>query len=104
MIDPVGRTTSFAYANHVDLSAISQTTAQGIATTIAQFIYNSHHRPLFYTDAAKTRRRPIAYNAAGQLTSVTNPLNQTTQYQYDAANNLTHDHRRQQHHRRELHL
>ena len=23
------------------------------------------------------------YNAAGQLTSITNPLNQTTSYQYD---------------------
>jgi hypothetical protein len=28
-VDPVGRTTSFAYSNHVDLAAISQTTAYG---------------------------------------------------------------------------
>src|SRR4029077_432418 len=45
-IDPVGRTTSFAYANQVDLSAISQTTAYGVQTTIAQFIYNTKHRPI----------------------------------------------------------
>lgn len=87
-IDPVGRTTSFAYANHVDLSAVSQTTAYGIETTIAQFTYNTHHRPIFYTDAAG-QTTTFTYNAAGQLTSVTNPLSQTTQYQYDLSNNLT---------------
>jgi RHS repeat-associated protein len=87
-IDPIGRTTSFAYANHVDISAISQTTAYGIETTIAQFIYNTHHRPVFYTDAAG-QTTTFTYNAAGQLTSVTNPLNQTTQYQYDTSHNLT---------------
>jgi RHS repeat-associated protein len=87
-IDPLGRITSFAYANHVDLSAISQTTALGVATTIAQFIYNTKHRPIFYTDAAG-ETTSYTYNAAGQLTSVTNPLGQTTQYQYDTANNLT---------------
>ncbi len=87
-VDPVGRTTSLAYANHVDLSAISQTTAYGVQTTIAQFIYNTHHRPVFYTDAAG-QTTTYAYNAAGQLTSVTNPLNQTTTYQYDPTGNLT---------------
>ena len=76
VIDPAGRTTSFAYANHVDLSAISQTTAFGIETTIAQFTYNTYqHRPVFYTDAAGQTTR-YAYNAVGQITSSTNPLNQ----------------------------
>jgi RHS repeat-associated protein len=88
VIDPVGRATSFAYANHVDLSAVSQTTAYGIETTIAQFTYNTHHRPIFYTDAAG-QTTAYTYNAAGQVASVTNPLNQTTQYQYDSSNNLT---------------
>lgn len=88
VIDPLGRTTSYAYANHIDLSAISQITAYGVATTIAQFIYNTQHRPIFYTDAAGQTTR-YTYNAAGQLTSVTNPLGQTTQYQYDSSNNLT---------------
>jgi RHS repeat-associated protein len=87
-VDPAGRTTSFAYANHVDLSAISQTTAYGIETTIAQFTYNTHHRPIFYTDAAG-QTTTYSYNVAGQLISITNPLNQTIQYQYDSSSNLT---------------
>ncbi len=97
MVDPVGRITNFAYVNQVDLSGISQTTAFGVQATIAQFTYNTQHRPLAYTDAAG-QTTDYAYNAAGQVTSVTNPLNQTTQFQYDSfgrlsavinANNLT---------------
>ena len=88
VIDPVGRTTSLTYANHVDLSAISQTTAYGLQNTIAQFTYNNQHRPLFSTDASGQTAKYL-YNAAGQLTSVTNPLGQTTTFQYDAANNLS---------------
>jgi len=87
-IDPVGRTTAFAYANGVDLAAVAQSTANGIRTTIAQFIYNTHHRPILYTDAAG-QMTSYSYNAAGQLTSVTNPLGQTTSYQYDTSNRLT---------------
>jgi hypothetical protein len=34
-VDAVGRTTSLAYANHVDLSAISQTVAFGVQQTVA---------------------------------------------------------------------
>jgi RHS repeat-associated protein len=88
IIDPVGRTTSFAYSNHIDLAAISQTTAYGVQQTIAQFIYNTQHRPLFYTDAAG-QTTSYGYNAAGQLTSATNPLNQTTKYQYNSTGDLT---------------
>ncbi len=85
--DPVGRTNSFAYSNHVDLAAISQTTAYGVQQTIAQFIYNTQHRPIFYTDAAG-QTSTYAYNAAGQLTSVTNPLGQKTSYQYNTTGDL----------------
>ena len=63
-----GGTQSFAYANHIDLSAISQTTAYGVQTTIAQFIYNTQHRPILYTDAAG-QTTSYDYNAAGQLIS-----------------------------------
>ncbi|KQV29314.1 peptidase C39 [Rhizobium sp. Root1203] len=87
-IDPLGRTTSYAYANSIDLAAISQVTEFGTVSTLAQFIYNAHHRPLLYTDAAG-RRATYEYNAKGQLISATDPLEQKTTYQYDANANLT---------------
>ena len=86
-IDPVDRTTQFAYAaNQIDLTAVTQTTAAG-PTTITQFTYNSQHRPMSYTDAAGQTTH-YTYNAAGQLTSVTNPLGQTASYQYNASGYL----------------
>ncbi|WP_292502311.1 RHS repeat-associated core domain-containing protein [Mesorhizobium sp.] len=88
IIDPTGRTTSYAYANQVDLAAVSQTTQAGVQTTIAQYIYNNHHRPLFYTDVAGQTWR-YTYNAAGQMTSSVDPLGHTTTYHYDASANLT---------------
>jgi len=88
MVDPVGRVTSFTYPNHVDLSTIVRTVAHGVQTTIAQFAYNSQHRPLSYTDAAG-QLTGYAYNAAGQITAVTNALNQKTQYQYNTTGDLT---------------
>ena len=87
-VDPLGRTTSYAYANHVDLSAISQTTAFGVQQTIAQFIYNTSHRPIFYTDAAGQTSN-YTYNAAGQVTAITNALGQQTSYQYNTSGDLT---------------
>jgi RHS repeat-associated protein len=87
LIDPLGRTTSFAYANHVDLAAIAQTTAYGVQTTVAQFTYNGQHRPIFSTDAAG-QTTSYTYNAAGQLASATNPLGQTTTYQYNVSGDL----------------
>jgi YD repeat-containing protein len=86
--DPLGRTTSFAYSNHIDLAAISQTTAYGVQQTIAQFIYNTQHRPIFSTDAAG-QTTTYTYNAAGQPTSITNPLGQKTSYQYNTTGDLT---------------
>lgn len=85
--DPLGRITSYAYSNHIDLASISQTTAFGIQQTIAQYIYNTRHRPIFSTDAAG-QTTAFAYNAAGQVTSATNPLGQTTSYQYNATGDL----------------
>lgn len=86
-IDPVGRTTSYAYANGIDLSAVSQVTESGVQTILAQYIYNGHHRPLFYTDAAG-RTTTYEYNAGGQVTSITDPLGEKTTYAYDADANL----------------
>lgn len=88
VVDPVGRTTSFAYANQIDLAAISQTTQNGFQTTIAQYAYNGHHRPLFYVDAAG-ETTSFTYNGAGQLTSSTDPKGEKTTYHYDSLADLT---------------
>jgi RHS repeat-associated protein len=85
--DPLGRVTTYTYANQIDLAAVSQTTAFGLQTTLAQFTYNSHHRPVFATDAAG-QTTTYAYNAAQQVTAVTNPLGQTTSYQYNPTGDL----------------
>lgn len=86
-IDPVGRTRSYAYANQIDLSAISQTTAFGRQQTIAQFIYNTQHRPILYVDAAG-QPMSFTYSPAGQIASITNALGQTTSFFYDSNSNL----------------
>jgi YD repeat-containing protein len=81
-IDPVGRQTLLTYAaNQSDVDSVAQTTASGNSTTAA-YTYNSRHRPLTYTDAAR-RTTTYTYNAAGQLTSLTNPLGQKTSYFYN---------------------
>ena len=87
-VDPLGRTTSYAYSNQIDLAAISQTTAYGVQQTIAQYVYNTIHRPVSYTDAAG-QTSTYTYNAAGQLTSATNPLGQTTTHHYNTTGDLT---------------
>jgi RHS repeat-associated protein len=87
-VDPLGRATFFGYGNGVDLSSISQAAAGGVRQLIAQWIYNTQHRPTFYVDAAG-KFTSYTYNAAGQLTSVTNPLGQTISYQYNSTGDLT---------------
>ena len=92
--DPLGRITAFNYANGIDLVSITQATSPAqnpsgsLWTTIAQYVYDYRHRPVIYYDAAG-QTTTLAYNAVGQLTSLTNPLNETTEYQYDTAHNLT---------------
>jgi len=88
IVDPLGRTTTLNYSNQIDLTSISQTDEFGFQSIVAQFAYNSRHRPLMYVDAAG-QPTTYTYNAAGQTTSVTTPLGQTTQYQYDTSANLT---------------
>lgn len=88
IVDALGRTTNYTYSNHIDLSTITQNTALGTTTVIAQYTYDYRHRPIASTDAAG-QTTIYGYNAAGQLTSLTNPLGQKTQYQYDASNNLS---------------
>ena len=87
--DPLGRVTQFVYdANNIDLLGVKQKTSATAYSTIAQFTYNSQHRPLTYTDAAG-QVTTYAYNAAGQLTQVTNALNQIAKYEYDGSGYLT---------------
>jgi len=89
--DPVGRTRYFEYAaNQVDLLRVWQRiepgcdVPQGITTgceLVDEFTYNARHRPLTHTDASGAVTR-FAYNAWGQLTRVTNALDEVTQYRY----------------------
>jgi RHS repeat-associated protein len=80
IIDPIGRQTSFTYdpGNEIDLTVVSQGSQQ-IASLAS---YNSQHRPLTYTDAAGQTVHYM-YNGAGQLTQITDPLNETTTFNYD---------------------
>ncbi len=86
-IDPIGRTTNYTYANQIDLTSISQTTEFGVQQTIAQYVYNTRHRPVIYTDASG-QITTYTYNNAGQLTSATNPLGEKTSYRYNASSRL----------------
>ncbi|TWB45575.1 RHS repeat-associated protein [Rhizobium sp. ERR 922] len=85
--DPAGRITYYSYSNGIDLVAVSQADQFGAQSTLAQYIYNKQHRPIFYSDAAG-QTSTIGYNAVGQLTSFTNALGEKTTYQYDANANL----------------
>ncbi|UIY31513.1 peptidase C39 (plasmid) [Neorhizobium galegae] len=87
-VDPVGRTTTYAYSNGIDLISVSQETEFGEQAVLAQYVYNNRHRPLFYKDASG-QSYTYTYNITGQITSVTNPFGQKTSYQYDASGNLT---------------
>jgi RHS repeat-associated protein len=89
MVDPMGRETRLEYApNGIDLIRVAQKTGATTETTLAEFTYDEQHRPLTAKDAAGQTTH-YAYNAAGQVTQVTDPLNQTTRYVYDALGYLT---------------
>jgi RHS repeat-associated protein len=86
--DPLGRNTVFTYdTNDIDLLAIQQQTSAAGFSILANFTYNSQHRPLSFTDAAGQVTN-FTYNTAGQLTSVTDPLSHTTSYAYDGVGRL----------------
>lgn len=61
-IDPVGRTTRFAYgANQIHLLAITRTTANGTLTPIAPFTFDDRHRPL--VREARDQVRGVVHSA-----------------------------------------
>lgn len=87
-IDPVGRETQFTYAtNGFDVVSVAQRTSSTAFSTIAEFTYNSQHRPLTSTDAAGQTTK-YTYNAAGQLLTRTDALGEEMQYDYDSHGNL----------------
>ena len=87
-VDAAGRVTRYEYsADGLDLLRISQQTAPGFFSTIAEFTYNSQRRPLTHRDAAGETTR-YAYNAAGQITQIADALGQLTQFEYDGLGQL----------------
>ena len=89
VIDPVGRTTNYTYAdNGLDLLTIQQVNAQGGSDTLATYAWNTQHLPLTHTEAAG-ETTTYTYNPRSQLTSVTNPKSETTTYTYNAQGYLT---------------
>jgi RHS repeat-associated protein len=87
-IDPIGRTTLFTYAtNLVDLLTVGQLAA-GQTNLLARLTYNSQHLPLTYVDASG-QTTYLGYNTNGQLTALTNALNQVITLTYDTNHYLT---------------
>ncbi|MDR0634595.1 MAG: hypothetical protein LBF91_06405, partial [Azoarcus sp.] len=87
-IDPVGRETRYEYAkNGIDLLRARQKTAEG-ADTLIEMTWNAQHRPLTVKNAAG-RLTKLAWNAAGQLTAMTDAQSgHSRQYRYDPQGRL----------------
>ncbi len=82
-IDPLGREITFSYdTNEVDLLEVRQTRA-GQNELLFSATYNSEHRPLTLTDAAR-QTNTFTYNARGQVLTATNPRQDTTTFFYDS--------------------
>jgi RHS repeat-associated protein len=86
--DPLGRTTFYRYdTNGVDLLQARQVSGQK-SDLLASYTYNSQHKPLTVTSTSG-QTMTYAYNARGQLLSMTTPPragiteNRTTAYAYD---------------------
>jgi RHS repeat-associated protein len=80
-VDPVGRTTSYAYStNLIDLLEVRQTA--GVNDLLQSRTYNSQHLPLTVADGSGRTNR-FTYNAAGQILTATNPRNDVTTFGYD---------------------
>ena len=81
MIDPVGRTFSYTYAeNGIDLLESRQIRA-GQNELLSQMTYNNRHLPLTSTDAAG-QTTTYTYNDCGQVLTKTNAKNETTTSKY----------------------
>jgi RHS repeat-associated protein len=89
--DPLGRTTKLTYAaNLLDVLTVQQlTTAPSTYTTIATYgSYNTFHEPQTMTDAAGQVWH-MTYNAAGQMTTQTDPATGLTTWNYDSMGRIS---------------
>jgi YD repeat-containing protein len=86
--DPLGRETSYTYAeNGLDLLEVRQT-SHGRNQLLAKYTYNAQHLPLTATDASG-QTTLMVYNPAGQVTGITNPKGQTVSMVYNGLGQLT---------------
>ena len=82
-VDPVGRTTQYAYApNGIDVTQVQHYNGSSY-DTVRTAVYNSQHLPTQIIDAAG-QTTTIQYNSFGEATTVTDPKNETTTYTYDS--------------------
>ncbi|MEW6157602.1 MAG: cysteine peptidase family C39 domain-containing protein, partial [Verrucomicrobiota bacterium] len=85
-VDPSGRSFSFIYAsNGIDLLEVRQTLLGN--ELLASASYNSMHLPVTFTNTAGQVTR-YGYNQYGQLTAVTNALNQIILLNYGTSGHL----------------
>lgn len=83
VVDPLGRETRLTYAaNDIDLTMVRQKTGETTEEILAQISYGAEPRlPYAITDAAGETTQ-LAYNSAGQVTSVVNAKGEATTFAY----------------------
>lgn len=83
IIDPLNIRTGFTYAaNGVDIEEVTRGIRGSTAYPVARYVYGSQpHLPTEVYDASNTRTT-FSYNAHGQVTSITNPLGERTDFTY----------------------
>jgi len=88
-VDPAGRAFALDYAqNGIDVTAVRRFFDDSHSERIAALTYDSRHLPLTYTDPAGNTTA-FAYNANGQITSVTRPDQSSVTAAYDSQGYLT---------------
>ncbi len=84
--DPAGRVFSYTYAgNGIDLTQITEI-QNNDSFMQGNWTYNGQHRPTQYIDGS-ARTWGYAYNALGQITSMTDPNSNSTSLTYTGTAN-----------------
>lgn len=92
--DEAGRVTKYTYApNGIDISLVQRQVSAvnqplAYATLVSYPSYNAQHQPLSTIDAS-LNTWGYTYNAAGQMTTRTDPLNHVQTFNYDSAGRPT---------------